>query len=65
MLEVLFNKSRLAAIVESTNDAIIGYTLEGIRDSWNAAEAVGKSVTMLTGGNKSLGARIIRLLATG
>jgi PAS domain S-box-containing protein len=51
------DRSRLAAIVESSNDAIISYTLEGILDSWNhgaerlygysAAEAIGKSVTML------------------
>jgi PAS domain S-box-containing protein len=51
------DKSRLAAIVESSNDAIISYTREGILDSWNhgaerlygysAAEVIGKSVTML------------------
>jgi PAS domain S-box-containing protein len=48
---------RLAAIVESSNDGIIGETLSGIITSWNksaeriygytAAEAVGRSVRML------------------
>ncbi|HTF24424.1 MAG TPA: PAS domain S-box protein [Candidatus Limnocylindria bacterium] len=49
--------SRLAAVVESSNDAIIGKTLEGIIISWNAgaeriygysaAEMVGKSMKIL------------------
>jgi PAS domain S-box-containing protein len=48
---------RLAAIVESSTDAIIGKTLEGVITSWNAGaqrmygytaeEAVGRSVSML------------------
>lgn len=51
------SNARLAAIVESSDDAIVGTTLDGIITSWNrgaqrifgyaAAEVIGKPVTLL------------------
>src|SRR3954469_3606728 len=50
-------QARLAAIIESSDDAIVSKTLEGIIKTWNkgaerifgwtAAEVVGKSITIL------------------
>ncbi|MFZ5471544.1 MAG: PAS domain-containing sensor histidine kinase [Myxococcota bacterium] len=50
-------QARLGSIVESSNDAIVGTTIEGVIESWNAAatavfgysaqEVLGKSVSLL------------------
>jgi PAS domain S-box-containing protein len=55
--QALENTERMAAIVENSNDAIIGYTLDGIVTSWNPAaermygylsnEIIGRSVDLL------------------
>jgi len=56
-------RSRLAAIVESSDDAIIGKTLDGTVTSWNSAakglygysaeEAIGQPITMLAPPDRS------------
>jgi PAS domain S-box-containing protein len=57
LIKAVDDEKRLAAIVESTSDAIIGETLDGTITSWNggaqtlygytAAEVVGKSVQVI------------------
>jgi PAS domain S-box-containing protein len=57
------NLERLAAIIENSDDAIIGKTLDGIITSWNPAaarmygysaeEIIGRSATMLGGEDRS------------
>ncbi len=56
-LQLIDDQARLAAIVESANDAVIGTTIDGIVTSWNKAaqhmfgftaqEAVGRTVAAL------------------
>ena len=68
--------AHLAAIVESSNDAIIGETLEGEITSWNAAaeriygyraaEAVGRNISMLLApGHDDELARLLAKIAAG
>jgi len=68
--------SRLAAIVESSHDAIISYTLKGIINSWNrgaerlygysAGEALGKPLTLLIPSHHAgEEARILRKIRRG
>jgi PAS domain S-box-containing protein len=69
-------KARLAAIVDASDDAIIGKTLEGVITSWNpgahrifgysADEAVGKSISLLIPpGRESEEPAILEHLARG
>ena len=61
--EALASAQRMAAIVEYSDDAIIGRTLDGIVTSWNAAaermfgysceEIVGKSIDLLNPGGRA------------
>lgn len=70
------NSARLAAIVESSNDAIIGKTLDGRITSWNPAaqalfgysaqEAIGQRVQMLIPEDRQVEEmRILAMLAHG
>lgn len=55
--------ARMAAIVESSQDAIVGHSLDGVISSWNAAaelifgytaaEAIGKSISILIPADRS------------
>jgi len=69
-------QARLAAIVESSEDAILGKDLKGTITSWNAAaerlygytaeEAIGKSVSaLIPAGNREEEPRILAKLARG
>ncbi len=69
-------QARLAAIVESSDDAILGKDLKGIITSWNAAaerlygysaeEAIGKYVSaLIPAGNRDEEPRILSKLARG
>ncbi len=70
------DQSRLAAIVNSSDDAIISKTLEGIITTWNPGatkifgyseqEAIGHSITMLIPGDRiEEEAEILRRIASG
>ena len=68
-------QAQMAAIVDSSNDAIIGKTLEGVVTTWNrgaeqvygytAAEMIGQNVSQLVPGGRSdeIGAIIAGMLA--
>src|SRR5688572_5034252 len=69
-------QARLAAIVESSDDAIVSKTLEGVITSWNkgaerifgytAEEAVGRSITMLIPADRQAEEpEILRRILTG
>ncbi|MBL0216741.1 MAG: PAS domain S-box protein [Myxococcales bacterium] len=69
-------RARLAAIVEGSDDAIIGKTLEGVVTSWNrgatqlfgyeAAEMVGRSITtLIPDGREGEEVEILEALARG